>query len=37
MQMNTEDNRTAMELATAEITSGEKFPVSTGTGINPNP
>jgi hypothetical protein len=37
MQMNTEDNRTALELANAEIASGQKFPVSTGTGINPNP
>jgi hypothetical protein len=37
MQMNTEDNRTAMELAAAEIASGEKVAVSTGTGINPNP
>ena len=37
MQMNTEDNRTAMELASAEMASGEKFAVSTGTGINPNP
>ena len=37
MQMNTEDNRTALELAAAEIASGEKVAVSTGTGINPNP
>jgi len=37
MQMNTADNATALELATAEITSGEKIAVSTGTGINPNP
>jgi len=37
IQMNTEDNRTAIELATAEITSGERIAVSTGTGINPNP
>jgi hypothetical protein len=37
MQMNTEDNRTALELAAAEIISGEKVAVSTGTGINPNP
>ena len=35
--MNTEDNRTAMELAAAEIASGERVAVSTGTGINPNP
>ena len=37
MQMNTEDNRTALELAAAEISSGERIAVSTGTGINPNP
>lgn len=37
MAMNTEDNRTALELAAAEIASGEKIAVSTGTGINPNP
>lgn len=37
MAMNTEDNRTAMELAAAEIASGERVAVSTGTGINPNP
>ena len=35
--MNTSDNSTAMELAAAEIDSGERFSVSTGTGINPNP
>ena len=35
--MNTDDNRTAMELAAAEIASGERVAVSTGTGINPNP
>ena len=35
--MNTADNTTAMELATAEIASGERVAVSTGTGINPNP
>ena len=34
-RMNTSDNDTAMRLAAAEITSGEKFSVSTGTGINP--
>lgn len=35
--MNTDDNRTAMLLAQAEIASGEKIAVSTGTGINPQP
>ena len=35
--MNTADNDTAMMLAAAEISSGEKVAVSTGTGINPNP
>ena len=34
-QMNTQDNATAMELAKLETISGEKFAVSTGTGINP--
>jgi len=33
--MNDADNDTAMRLAQAEIESGEKFSVSTGTGINP--
>ena len=37
MAMNTEDNRTALELASAEIATGERIAVSTGTGINPNP
>jgi hypothetical protein len=37
MAMNTDDNRTAIDLASAEIASGEKIAVSTGTGINPNP
>ncbi len=32
---NREDNDTAMRLAKAEIESGERFAVSTGTGINP--
>jgi hypothetical protein len=36
-QMNQEDNQTALELADAELQSGEHFSVSTGTGINPNP
>ena len=34
-QMNTDDNNTALQLAAAEIASGEKVAVSTGTGINP--
>ena len=34
-RMNTADNDTAMRLAAAEIASGEKIAVSTGTGINP--
>ena len=33
--MNTQDNLTAMELAKLEVVSGERFGVSTGTGINP--
>lgn len=37
MAMNTDDNRTAMQLAAAEIASGERVGLSTGTGINPNP
>ena len=36
-RMNTADNQTAMHLAAAEIASGDKVAVSTGTGINPNP
>ena len=35
LQMNSDDNATAMRLAAAEIASGEKVAVSTGTGINP--
>ena len=35
MTMNDSDNATAMRLAAAEIASGEKIAVSTGTGINP--
>ena len=35
--MNLQDNQTAMQLAAAEIASGERFDVSTGTGINPQP
>ena len=37
MIMNEADNTTAMELAAAEIASGERVAVTTGTGINPNP
>jgi hypothetical protein len=37
LQMNQEDNTTAKDLAAAEILSGNKVDVSTGTGINPNP
>jgi chaperonin GroES len=33
--MNTQDNMTAMELAKLELETGERFAVSTGTGINP--
>jgi len=36
-RMNTSDNETAMLLAAAEMSTGEKVAVSTGTGINPNP
>jgi hypothetical protein len=36
-RMNTADNDTAKLLAAAEIESGERVRVSTGTGINPNP
>jgi ABC-type transport system involved in cytochrome bd biosynthesis fused ATPase/permease subunit len=32
---NEADNLTALKLAELEITSGEKFAVTTGTGINP--
>ena len=34
-RMNESDNQTAMDLAQLEIATGEKFSVSTGTGINP--
>jgi hypothetical protein len=34
-RMNESDNQTAKELAAAEILSGERVAVSTGTGINP--
>jgi hypothetical protein len=33
--INTQDNMTAMELAKLELETGERFSVSTGTGINP--
>ncbi len=36
-RMNLSDNTTALTLAQAEIQSGERIAVSTGTGINPNP
>jgi hypothetical protein len=36
-RMNTADNDTAKLLAAAEMATGEKVSVSTGTGINPNP
>lgn len=35
LAMNTADNSTAMQLAAAEIASGERVAVETGTGINP--
>ena len=35
MTMNREDNETAMRLAEMELAYGEKFAVSTGTGVNP--
>lgn len=34
-RMNTADNQTAMDLAQLEIATGEKFSVTTGTGVNP--
>lgn len=37
LAMNEADNQTAMTLAQMEALSGEKFAVSTGTGINPQP
>ena len=37
LTMNDSDNATAMQLAAAEITSGERVAFSTGTGINPQP
>lgn len=35
LQTNQEDNRTAIQITTAEIVSGDKTSLSTGTGINP--
>jgi hypothetical protein len=35
VSMNNADNATAVQLANAEIASGERFSVSTGTGVNP--
>jgi hypothetical protein len=37
LEMNESDNQTAKQLAALEVTTGERFSVSTGTGINPNP
>lgn len=36
-RMNTADNETAKLLAAAEMATGERVAVTTGTGINPNP
>lgn len=36
MQINQEDNQTAKDLAAAEILSGEKTAMTSGTSINPN-
>ncbi len=36
-RMNTADNETATAIAAAEIATGDKVGVSTGSGINPNP
>ena len=36
-RMNNADNETAKLLAAAEMATGEKVAVSTGTGLNPNP
>ena len=35
MVMNEADNKTALTLAQMEVISGDRFAVSTGTGINP--
>lgn len=37
LDMNEADNQTAMHIAAAEIATGDKIALSTGTGINPNP
>jgi hypothetical protein len=37
LDMNEADNQTAMHIAAAEIATGDKIGLSTGTGINPNP
>ena len=37
LAMNQADNQTAMDLANLEAMTGERFAVSTGTGINPQP
>lgn len=36
-RMNVQDNITALTIADAEMQSGERVALSTGTGINPNP
>ena len=36
MEINKEDNLTALAIAEAEIESGERVAVSTGTGIDPS-
>lgn len=35
-EMNIEDNKTALTIAAAELASGDKASVSTGTGVNPS-
>jgi hypothetical protein len=37
LEINTQDNQTALAIASAEIESAEKVAVETGTGTNPNP
>lgn len=37
LEMNREDNTTALTIAEAEVLSSEKIAVETGTGTNPNP
>jgi hypothetical protein len=36
-RINTQDNDTAMRISSAEILTGDRSNLSTGTGINPNP